>query len=83
METHEDAKDAAARKFAGAVGEFIDNSFKRGRFERLVLVAPPAFLGLLRKSIGDQTSRSVCCEIDKNVVRMEAKEIRTHLPWRL
>jgi protein required for attachment to host cells len=50
---------------------------------RVVLVAPPDFLGLLRDALSEKSRRMVELEIDKNLVKLSAAEIRAHLPEKL
>jgi len=51
-----------------------------GRFERLVLVAAPSFLGELRKTLSDQASRLVVEDFNKNLSHMDARDVLHHLP---
>jgi protein required for attachment to host cells len=43
-------------------------------------VAPPDFLGLLRKALNTQLNKLVDREVPKNLAQMNAVEIREHLP---
>jgi len=83
MEPPVDAKEQEAMKFAKEVSDRLDSARQEGRFDRLVLVAAPHFLGLLRKSLSDATSKQVTEEIAKNLVQFNAEEIRSHLPDKL
>jgi protein required for attachment to host cells len=51
-----------------------------GEFEQLVLVAPPDFLGLLRKAISHPTAKLVSREIGKNLTQRKPEQIRSLLP---
>lgn len=53
------------------------------RFDALVLVADPSFLGLLRNHLDDPNRKQVILEVDKNLAHMDAAAIRAHLPERL
>jgi protein required for attachment to host cells len=47
------------------------------------VVAPPQFLGLLRKELSTETARRVVLEVDKDLTRFDADGVRRRLPERL
>ncbi|MEA3641670.1 MAG: host attachment protein [Lamprobacter sp.] len=75
--------EVEAQRFAKRLTEILDQARTEHRFEMLGLVAPPAFLGLLRKSLSDEAARQVVLEIDKDLTRYDAEGVRAHLPERL
>jgi protein required for attachment to host cells len=83
MQPEVDPKEQEARTFAKQVGDYLASAQQQGRFGKLVLVAAPHFLGLLRKELNPATARQVTQEISKNLVQYEAEEIRQHLPEEL
>lgn len=83
MDPSDNAKHVQAEKFAREIAHAIDEGLDGQAFSKLVLVAPPAFLGLLRSAISNRAKKAVSCELDKNIVRSELDEIREHLPERL
>lgn len=83
MEPEVDPKEQEAMRFAKEISDHLDGGQQQGRFDRLVLVAAPHFLGLLRKALSSATAKYVTEEIAKNLVQYEAQEIRQHLPERL
>jgi protein required for attachment to host cells len=46
----------------------------------LVLVAPAAFLGVLRNRLEATTLESVVLELNKDIVHLDARAIRARLP---
>ena len=48
-------------------------------YMKLIIVAAPRFLGMLRKEIGKSVSDLVSLEIDKDLTKMEPQSIREHL----
>ena len=50
------------------------------RFQQLLLVAEPSFLGLLRARLCPQMKKLVCFELASNLAALGATEIRGHLP---
>jgi len=75
--------EVETERFAQWIAKTLDQARTERRFEMLGLVAPPAFLGLLRKGLSDETARQVVLEIDKDLTRDDAEGVRAHLPQRL
>lgn len=73
-------KEAAARRFARRLGERLREARLAGEYERLFLVAPPAFLGVLRQALDEGTRETVVGEMAKDLSRLRPEEIRAHLP---
>lgn len=57
------------REFAAAVADFLDVAAERGEYQRLVLAAPPKFLGDLRAALGAKARAMVAGEIDKDLTK--------------
>ncbi|MFZ5557246.1 MAG: host attachment protein [Pseudomonadota bacterium] len=70
-------------RFAEQVAARIESGRTGGEFRRLMIVAAPEFLGLLREKLSAPTRALVDTEIAKNLAQMSADEIRDHLPERL
>jgi protein required for attachment to host cells len=68
------ARRVAARLAAGRTA---------GEVERIILVAAPEFLGLLRDALGGEVRKLVVAEYAQNVVSESAADIRRRLPERL
>lgn len=80
---HVDPHEEEARRFARELADELDRARKEGRFDRLVLVAPPAFLGALREAFPEPLKRTVANEIQKELTRSKPDEIREKLPYRI
>jgi len=63
--------------------ERLEQGRTSGAFERLAVVAAPAFLGHLRDSMSDALRTKVVLELDKDYTALPADELRAHLPERL
>jgi len=72
---HTDAAEHEAEQFSKRVSDFLDHERTQNRFERLYLIGPPHFLGLLRRKLSKQAQQLVAAEIAKDVSRSGAKEI--------
>lgn len=65
--------------FARAVIRSLEHAQQMHRFDRLVLVAPPGFLGLLHRHMPAGLSRLVAEEIGKDLVHEPESALRRHL----
>lgn len=62
IEPHEDRWHVEARRFTKALVEHLEREQLNGRFDRLFVVAPPAFLGVLREACPAGLSRHIAAE---------------------
>lgn len=80
MGRESDQKHHEAEVFAKTIAAELEHAREGGDFEKLILIAPPAFLGLLRKSMHRCCADRVVATINKNLVQHDAADIRDHLP---
>lgn len=83
MEDKIGAKEQETIRFALRIAEHLDTMRVETKFERLIIVAPPRFLGILYAKLSPETQKLVSMRIDKNLAQKTAKEIRNHLPEQL
>ena len=69
-------------RFAKQITDHVQAAHNEGRCDRLLLVAGPPLLGLLREPLKTLTGLRIS-EIEKNLGQYDAREIRKHLPERL
>jgi protein required for attachment to host cells len=69
-------------RFAKQVSDHVQAAHNDGRCDRLLVVAGPPLLGLLRENLKTSPKLKVT-ELDKNLGQYDAVEIRKHLPERL
>lgn len=69
-------------RFAKQVADHVQAAHNEGRCNRLLLVAGPPLLGLLRESLESLSGMKIT-EVEKNLGQYDAAEIRQHLPERL
>ncbi|HVK53962.1 MAG TPA: host attachment protein [Burkholderiales bacterium] len=74
-----DAVEHEAELFAKTIGEYLEKARTEHRYEKVRIIAPPKFLGLLRKKIGDEVRKLVTEETAKDISSLDSKEIATHL----
>ena len=75
MGQSEGPHDRAVSDFARAVAEKLKDARMQNRYKRLVLVAPPRFLGLLRSSLDGPTAQLVMASLDKDLAASNRDEI--------
>ena len=63
------------REFAAVVADYLDVAAERGEYQRLVLAAPPKFLGDLRAALGAKARAMVAGEIDKDLTKESDAEL--------
>ena len=83
MEREVDPKKQAAMNFAKTVAERLETARAQGQVERLILVAAPEFLGLLRQHLGAEARQIVDSDFALNLAGMTPVNIRKHLPEKL
>ena len=66
--------------FAKEVGRRIDASRIKHEFDKLILVAPPKMLGLLRQSLPQPSQTLLAAEVAKDVVHQGPNAIRDVVP---
>ena len=83
IEPRTSPKEHEAMVFARMLAETIERARAKSQVERVLLVAPPEFLGHLRSALDANTRKIVEREFNFNVVRLAPDEIRKRLPERL
>lgn len=83
MEPKQAAHDHEADAFAGELADALDKGRNEHRYDHLVLIAPPEFLGRLRGRLSKPTAQSVVAEIDKNLVHLDAQELLPYVKERI
>jgi protein required for attachment to host cells len=80
MEPPTDPKHELAIEFARTIARHLDAGRVKRDYEQLVIVAAPAFLGLLREQLNNHCRKLVAFELNKSLVHQTPEEIRSHLP---
>ena len=75
-----DPKKHEADLFAHRIAHYLEEAHNANKFEQLLIIAEPSFLGLLRNCLPEQIKKTVCFELDKNITMQSADDIRKHLP---
>ena len=80
LATSEAPHEHDARLFAHALADRLRTERLNHRFERLVLVAEPHFLGLLREALDKATERAVIATVAKDLAEIPLHDLPAHLP---
>jgi protein required for attachment to host cells len=73
------AVEHSARTFAREVGRYLDKARIDQRYDQLVLVAPPKFLGALRKELHKEVEKLVADELPKDLAWFNARDLQHYL----
>ena len=78
-----DAKQGAVEHevevFAKRLGDYLDKARTSHRYDRLHLIAPPKFLGQLRKELGKEVGKLVAAELPKDLSWLSGRELEQKL----
>jgi protein required for attachment to host cells len=69
-----------AQRFARRIADALDEERRQGRYDRLVVMAPPTFLGLLRQEMPVAVHSMLTAEIGKDLVHEPAEMLTGYLP---
>ncbi|MCZ7563454.1 MAG: host attachment protein [Burkholderiales bacterium] len=83
MESEVGPRAQATTVFARRLAAHVGSARARGEIERVLVAAPPEFLGRLRDALDDATRRAVEAEFPLNLVKLSAAQIRARLPEKL
>lgn len=78
-EEHEGPEHREARKFATKLCSYLDGACKKHDFDRLVVIAPPFFLGVLRDHFTGPVKSRILCEIDLDLAPLTDPQIHPRL----
>jgi protein required for attachment to host cells len=83
-EAEHDPRKLSEERLARAVAETINHADQERRFERLVVVAPPRFLGDFRASLSHPAAKRVVASIHHDWTKLDRRElsvqVRRNLP---
>ena len=77
------AKDEESVRFAADLCEQLEQARNQQAYDKLYIIAAPAFLGMLRKHQSKGVRTLVSQELSKNLATQDAGTIRSHLPEQL
>lgn len=75
MDAHTDPADVEHGRFAAELAHTLLRGLEQGRYERLVIAAPPRFLGMLRGELSPRVQKTVVAEIHHDYVHKPLHEV--------
>ncbi|HEX3123929.1 MAG TPA: host attachment protein [Rhodanobacteraceae bacterium] len=83
IEPHTTLRDKTTDRFARTIKDELERARTDHRYARLVIVAPPRFLGALHGTFPKPLRDCVVAEVKRNLTALRTSDIRAHLPSRL
>jgi protein required for attachment to host cells len=83
IEPHTTLREKTTDRFARTIKEELERGRNDHRYARLVIVAPPRFLGALQGTFPKPLRDCVVAEVKRNLTALRTSDIRAHLPNRL
>lgn len=80
MDAETEPKRQEAIDFAKRIAKHLDQARSKKEISRLIIVAAPSFLGILRDQLSKPTAKLIAWELDKNLVQQNPDDIRAHMP---
>lgn len=74
-----DPKSNEARSFAQELARELNHGRSTQQFERAILIAPPAFMGLINEKLDGQAAALVSDRFEKDYTKATDKELAGHL----
>jgi protein required for attachment to host cells len=72
------AVEHTVEMFSKRIGDYLEKARTDHRYDQLVLVAPPKFLGLMRKELGKEVEKLVLDEVPKDLAWFNARELENY-----
>jgi len=77
---HTDVKDQGTKEFINEINDCLMRLETNNEFKQLIIIAAPRLLGALKKQLNSGLQKRITYELNKNIAKLNADEIRTHLP---
>lgn len=78
-ERHEH-KEQYGIRFAKEIGDYLEENRQTNTYSKLIIIAAPRFLGVLRKVLTKGVLELITLEVDKDLTMMDSQVIREYLP---
>lgn len=78
MAASETGRRHEVRKFARQVADYLNAEIAANSFNNIVLIASPAFLGLVRPELSETARRAVVHELARDLTDLDANAIRQY-----
>ncbi len=79
MSTEQAPTDRVAERFAKELAQMLDQGRMQNAYGRLVLVADPVFLGMLRAALPEPLAGKVAATVNKDLTHVNERDLLDHL----
>jgi protein required for attachment to host cells len=79
IEPHTDDKTQKDKQFTKEVATYLESALQEQKYNRLVVIAPPKILGILRKLLNQSVKDVIVLELDKELTHLTPPQIQEHL----
>jgi protein required for attachment to host cells len=79
IEPQTSPEQKVAQRFASELAGMLERGRQMHRYERLILVAPPHFLGVLKGALNPHVSACVSAHLDRELTTLPLSELSQHL----
>lgn len=80
LDSAQGVKAEERHRFAREIAAVLAEGHRQKKFEQLVVMAGPAFLGTLRDCFSKPLAKAVVAEVPKDLVAQDAAAIQAHIP---
>ncbi len=77
---HTDVKDQGTKEFINEINDCLMRLETNNEFKQLIIIAAPKLLGALKKQLNSGLQKRITYELNKNIAKLNADEIRMRLP---
>ncbi|HLU77264.1 MAG TPA: host attachment protein [Burkholderiales bacterium] len=74
-----DPTDHEAEIFSRTIGSYLEKARTQNKYDQLCLIAPPKFLGLLRKNLSKEAQRMVDKEVPKDISWFNPRDLESYI----
>lgn len=80
LDRNQQLRDEDRQQFAREIVALLTEAHRRKRFDRLIVMAGPGFLGVLREALGKDLMQVTIAEVPKDLVAQDVAAIQAHIP---
>lgn len=73
-------KEQYGVRFAKEIGDYLEEKRQKNAYSKLIIIAAPRLLGVLRKVLSKGVLELITLEVDKDLTMMDSQVIREYLP---
>ena len=75
MDLRTTPEEVEEQRFSHKIAEMLESAYNQNAFERLILVAPPQFLGALRDALKGPVTRVIYGTLDKDYTKLRDDQL--------